>query len=79
MHITIFQSVSILDLSMVFLKRFCVKIKLFCTHSLGFKVLFDCEAVHHAGRQALLYAGQEKHQDGKDLKVHSEQNPSKNG
>ena len=47
-----------------------------CTHSLWVKVLFDGEAVHHTGGQALLHAGQEQHRQGKDLEVHSRQNPS---
>lgn len=46
----------------------------FCTHSLWVKVLFDSEAVHHAGGQALLHAGQEQHRQGKELEVHSRQN-----
>lgn len=46
----------------------------FCTHSFGVKVVFDCEAVHHAGGQAPLHTGHEQHQQGKDLEVHSKQN-----
>lgn len=45
------------------------------THSFGVKVLFDREAVHHAGGQALLHTGQDQHQRGKHLEVHSGRKP----
>lgn len=66
-------------LTLIFLKLFLKnKWKVSCTHSLGIKVLFDCESVHHTRAQALLHTGQEKHHQPKDLEVHSESSQERN-
>lgn len=42
-----------------------------CTHSLGIKVLLDCEAVHHTGGSpTLLQTRQEHHYKGQHMEVH---------
>lgn len=44
---------------------------LYCTHPLGVEVIFDLEAVHHAGGgQAAFHAGQEEQQQGRLGAVH---------
>lgn len=50
---------------------------LFCTHSFGVEVLFDGEAVHHTGGQALLHTGQNQQHQGEHLGVHSRQQKKK--
>lgn len=55
--------------SPVFLKVF-LTVRVLHTHSLGIEVVFDREAVDHAGGEAALHAGQDQQRQGEQLEVH---------